>query len=58
MSEDREWRDVPEDAPSLEEVVGHDAVARARRTVREVMELHEEIGRRHADQSDSAPSSE
>ena len=59
MSEDRGWREVPEGAPSLEEVVGHDAVARARRNVREVIELYEEIGLRHADQeSDEVSSSE
>lgn len=51
---DENWKDVPADAPSLEDAVGHDAVARARRKVREVMEGHEEIGRRHADQ-DAAP---
>jgi hypothetical protein len=58
MSEDRGWREVPEDAPSLEEVVGHDAVARARQKVREVMELYEEIGLRHADQDSEEASSE
>jgi hypothetical protein len=45
MSEDRHWREVPADAPSLEEVVGHDAVARARRKVREVYEHYEEMAR-------------
>jgi hypothetical protein len=57
MSEDRRWREAPADAPSLEEIVGHDAVERARRRVREVMERYEEEGRRHADQDAGSPSS-
>jgi hypothetical protein len=50
---DERWRDVPADAPSLEEVVGHDAVTRARRKVREVMQGYEEVGRRHEGQTES-----